>query len=395
MPNPPKVIDFNNTQKAFESLSDQRLRWIYRLYRLIDSPFLTRIGPKIIQVAIKLRLPVEGLIRRTLYDVFCGGVTLEETSNKIEQLNTFHVKTILDYAVEGEKNERGFDETMNQLLQSIEFSGSIEAIRFVAMKVTGIANFDLLAKKQHQKVLSPKEEISLERAQNRLDRICEAAVRHKTPVFIDAEESWIQTVIDTWAELMMMKYNKEKAYVYTTLQMYRKDRLEYLQYLITLAERKDFQLGVKIVRGAYLEKENQRAAELGYSSPMQLSKQDTDRDFNTAITTSLSSIGLLWICAGTHNEKSTRTLIEEMSLNNIVPSEPRVWFSQLLGMSDHLSYNLTDAGYNVAKYVPYGPVRAVIPYLMRRAQENTAIAGQSSREVELLREEVERRKGLK
>jgi len=388
-------IDFNNTEKAFQALSDRELQRQYRLYQLIDSPFLTRIGPQLVRIAWKLRLPVEGLIRRTLYDIFCGGEDLEDTVTRIQQLNAFKVKTILDYAVEGEKTEKGFQDTLEHLLDSIAFAGQNEAVRFVAMKITGIASFEILAKKQAQEHLSDTERNALDKAWNRLDQICRASVDHNTPVFIDAEESWIQDVIDDWAEQMMMRYNKTRAYIYTTLQMYRHDRLEYLKALISLSQKQQFHLGLKIVRGAYLEKENNRAREMGYPTPLQPTKEATDRDFNLAIQEVLSSLEMVWICAGTHNEKSTRALVSGMQDVGMNPSDPHVWFSQLLGMSDNLSYNLTDAGYNVAKYVPYGPVKAVIPYLMRRAQENTAIAGQSSREVELLTREVNRRKSIK
>ncbi len=387
-------IDFNNTKKAFQARSDRELRRQYRLYQLIDSPFLTRIGPQLIRIALKLRLPVEGLIRQTLYDMFCGGVDLKDTATSIEQLNAFQVKTILDYAVEGEKTEKGFQDTLEHLLNSISFAGQNEAVRFIAMKVTGIASFEILARKQAQEPLRVKEQDELDKAWNRLDQICSASVAHETPVCIDAEESWIQDIIDEWAEQMMMRYNKKRAYIYTTLQMYRHDRLDYLKALIALSQKQQFHLGLKIVRGAYLEKENDRAREMGYPTPMQPTKEATDRDFNLAIQEALSNREMVWICAGTHNEKSTLNLVSGMQDMGLNPSDPHVWFSQLLGMSDNLSYNLTDTGYNVAKYVPYGPVKAVIPYLMRRAQENTAIAGQSSREVELLKRELNRRKSL-
>jgi len=384
-------IQFNNTRLAFQALSDRELKRMYRLFQLIDSPLLTKIGPPLVEKALNWHLPVEGIIRNTLYDIFCGGPTLEASRTRINQLQSYQIYTILDYSVEGEKNEQGFEATHRELINSLKFGGTMEAVKFVAMKVTGIADFDLLAKVQANQPLTSSEQEALSRAYARLDTLCQVAQTHNTPIFIDAEESWIQHVIDTWAEEMMLRYNHSQPVVYTTLQMYRKDRLSYLQQLIAHSKQNSYILGVKLVRGAYLEKENNRAKNRGYESPMQPNKPATDHDFNKAVDMCLAHIDHLSLCAGTHNEFSCLHLIEQMQYQHIVTNHPYIWFSQLLGMSDHISFNLAEAGYNTAKYVPYGPVKAVIPYLMRRAQENTAIAGQSSRELELLKKELKRR----
>ena len=394
MPQSPLVsFDFSNTELAFRARDDKDLKWLYRLYRLIDSPFLTRIGPPIISQAVNIGLPVEGLMKRTLFRIFCGGVSLEDSVNSSSLLEQFGVKTILDYAVEGEKSEGGFDETFKQLRATIIHGGKYSAVSFVACKLTGLVSFDLLAKYQAGDALNEEEQHWLEKGRERLEELCKSSAEHEVPLFVDAEESWIQATVDEWVEAMMEKYNREKAIVFTTIQLYRHDKLAYLRALIKQSKERAYVLGVKLVRGAYIEKENQRARELAYVSPIQKTKADTDRDFDLALEDCIDHIDHVSICAGTHNEASSKYLADLMEEKKLGVDHPHICFAQLLGMSDHISYNLAEAGYHVAKYVPYGPVKSVIPYLMRRAQENTAIAGQSSREVELIRKELDRRKG--
>lgn len=386
-------LDFSNTQLAFRHKSDKALKKRYWLFKRIDSPFLTKVMPPIITFLLKIHFPIIGIIRKTIFEVFCGGTSLENTSDRSKELFSKGVRTILDYSVEGEKNEAGFDETRDEIIRTVQHGAKDEAVAFSAMKVTGIADFDLLADFQAGKQLSEADEKRLAKGKARLDAICKVAHELKQPVFIDAEESWIQDTIDLWAEEMMAKYNPEKAVIYTTTQMYRHDRLAYLKKVTEKAKEEGFILGVKVVRGAYLEKERNRAQEMGYRDPIQPDKASTDRDFDDALLHCIRSQPHVALCAGTHNEKSSLYLAQLIQENGIDPGNIHFVFAQLLGMSDHISFNLAYHGYYAAKYLPYGPVKAVMPYLFRRAQENTSVAGQASRELELLRREVNRRKG--
>lgn len=387
-------LDFNNTQLAFSYKDDAELQRTYSLFQKIDSPLLTRLGPPMVAFALRIGLPLEGIIRRTIFDVFCGGISLPDTVKRSEELYRFGVETILDYSVEGEKGENGFNATRDEIIRTLDHAASNAAVAFSAMKVTGIADFDLLAKLDAGQPLSVEENAAAKRAKERLIAICEKAHAVQQPVFIDAEESWIQAAIDAWAEEMMARYNQEKAIVYTTVQLYRHDRLAYLQGLIDRADTQGYIVGAKLVRGAYLEKENAHAAELKQPTPMQPDKAATDRDYNAALALCVSRIDRVALCAGTHNGDSCRYLAELMDEKGLEPSHPHVLFAQLLGMSDNLSFVLAHHGYRVAKYLPYGPVKAVLPYLFRRAAENTSIAGQSGRELQLLKREMQRR-GIK
>ncbi|MEZ4686357.1 MAG: proline dehydrogenase family protein [Bacteroidia bacterium] len=373
-------LDFSNTRLAFQAKSDRQLAKAYWLFRAIGVSWLNAIGPKLLMFALRLRLPVKGLIRNTLFELFCGGETLAETGKTSQYLFQFNVRTILDYSVEGEKNEKGFDKTRDEIIKAFQHAAAFPEVAFCAVKLTGLGNFGLMAKKQRGDSLNEKEEAAFARIRSRLDAICQAAVQAKTPVFIDAEESWIQDTIDTLAEEMMGRYNRENAWVSTTVQMYRHDRLDYLRDLIARSKVAGFQLGVKVVRGAYLEKENERAEEMGYETPMQPDKISTDRDYNEALKLCVEHVPHVHLCAGTHNEESSMLLARLMEEKGLPPSHSNILFSQLLGMSDNISFNLGHAGYNTAKYLPYGPVKAVMPYLIRRADENTSVAGQAGRE---------------
>lgn len=391
----PTVIpkpDFDNTKLAFQAKSDAELRRSSWLMRMVDSPFLTKIGPPLITFAFQLGLPIKGLVRKTLFDLFCAGESLEETAETTAHLAQYGVHTILDYSVEGEKNEEGFDATLQEFIATLEHGSRHEAVAFTACKLTGLASFDLMEKIQAGSPLSEKEQESFQRVQQRLKDLGKATQKYRTPIFIDAEESWIQDVIDNCAEELMRAFNQKKPLVYTTVQLYRHDRLAYLEKLIADSQKEGYILGVKLVRGAYMEKEADRAEEMGYPTPIQPNKAATDRDYDRSLELCIQHIDHVAICAGTHNEASTLKLTELMQEHGIAPDHPHVLFAQLQGMSDNISFNLAHANYNTAKYLPYGPVRAVLPYLIRRAQENTAIAGQSSREVELLKKEMRRRR---
>ena len=298
----------------------------------------------------------------------------------------------MDYSVEGEKNEKGYETTKEEILRTIAHGHAHEEVSFSALKVTGLARFSLLEKIHRREDLTAKEQEEWNRVDARLHTIAEAALAQDTPIFIDAEETWIQSPIDRLAEDLMEKYNQEKPIIWQTVQLYRWEGIDSLRRLIQDSKEKGYILAVKLVRGAYLEKESQRAKDMGYKDPMQPSKEATDRDYNRALELCIENIDHVTVCAGTHNDYSSLYLTQLMEQKGLMPLDPRVWFAQLLGMSDHISFNLAHAGFNVAKYLPYGPVQAVMPYLMRRAEENTSIAGQSSREVRLLSEEVKRRK---
>jgi proline dehydrogenase len=384
-------LDFENTALAFQARSNDRLKRDYRLFKMIDSPFLTKVGPPLLTSSIKIGLPITGLVRKTIYSLFCGGESITETVSRSRLLNSFNVKTILDYSVEGEKTEAGFDATLNEILRCIKHGEGHEEVTMTACKMTALASSALLEKVQLGKELKDGERAAFTRIKQRMNDLARAAAQHKTPLYIDAEDSWIQDPIDAIAEDLMERYNKEKVIVSTTLQLYRHDRLQYLEGLIERSRRKGYLLAVKLVRGAYMEKERERAAEKGYPDPIQPNKEATDRDFDEALRLCIENIDQVTVCAGTHNEKSSKLLTELMAAKGLPNNHPGVWFSQLLGMSDHISFNLAHHGYNVAKYLPYGPVRAVMPYLMRRAEENTSVAGQASREMDLLSREMKRR----
>jgi proline dehydrogenase len=386
-------LDFSNTQFAFAYKSDAELKRTYSLFKKLDSRFLSRVGPPLVTLALKLRLPVEGMIRRTIFDVFCGGTSLEGTTPRSRELYQNHVATILDYSVEGSNTEESFDATRDEIIRTLRHAAVDDAVAFSAMKVTGIADFDLLARMDAGRSLDAEEKEAMARAKARLDAICKVAAELQQPVFVDAEESWIQRTIDTWTEEMMGTYNRERPIVYQTVQMYRRDRLAYLKELIEKTRSQGHFIGIKVVRGAYLEKENDRAMELGYQSPIQPNKAATDRDYNAALRLCMGNLDRVAICAGTHNEESSALLAVMIDEKGIPRDHPHVLFAQLLGMSDHISFNLAHHGYRAAKYLPYGPVKSVLPYLFRRAAENSSIAGQSSRELELLRREM-RRRGL-
>ena len=384
--------DFDNTRLAFQAQSDQELRRSYLLMRLVDSPFLTKIGPPLLNFAFRIRLPIKGIVRKTLFDHFCAGESLEESATTTNHLERYGVQTILDYAVEGEKTEAGFDATLEELIATLEHGSRHEAVAFTACKLTGLASIELMEKIQRRDPLTKSEQASYDRVKERLQKLAQASEQYQTPIFIDAEESWFQDVVDECAETLMRQYNQNKPLIYTTVQLYRHDRLAYLEQLIEDSRQQGYYLGVKLVRGAYMEKEGERAEEQDYPTPIQPNKAATDRDYDLALELCMQHIDHVAICAGTHNEASTLKLSQLMTEKGLPPNHPHVLFAQLQGMSDNISFNLAHAGYNTAKYLPYGPVKAVLPYLIRRAQENTAIAGQSSREVELLKKERRRRK---
>lgn len=387
---------FNNTQNAFSLKSDTELERAYFLFKLIDSEPLVKIGTAVTNFALKAHLPVEGLIRATVFDHFCGGVSEDDCIPVVDKMYTVgRVSSVLDYSVEGKEDEAAFDDAMNKTLKIINFAKEKKAIPFAVFKPTGFGRFELYEKLGEGIALNEEEQNEWNRVVDRFEKVCKAAHENDIALLIDGEESWMQDAADDLVADMMRKYNKEKAIVYNTLQMYRWDRLDYLKKLHAQAQQEGFHIGMKLVRGAYMEKEHKRAEEKGYKTPICASKQATDYNFDDAVAYMMEHIDMMALFAGTHNEDSSYKLMELMSHKGIAKNDFRVWFGQLYGMSDNISFNLAAEGYNVAKYLPFGPVKDVMPYLIRRAEENTSVAGQTSRELTLIKNERDRRKGKK
>lgn len=383
---------FENTERAFMLKSDSELERAYFLFKMISKQPLVRIGTAATRFALNANLPVEGLIRSTVFDHFCGGVSEEDCLPTTDKLFSAGVSSVLDYSVEGKDDETSFDAVMNKVVSLTRFAEEKDAMPIVVFKPSGIGRFALWEKVSEKKELTAREQAEWERIAQRMDVICKTAYDSDVEVLIDGEESWMQDAADALVVEMMATYNKKVPIVYNTLQCYRHDRLDYLKKLHLEAQARGFKIGVKIVRGAYMEKENERAEEMGYPTPICSSKEATDFLFNATVRYSLENLENISVFLGTHNESSSLLAIELMKEYHIANNDNRVWFGQLYGMSDHISFNLAAQGYNVAKYIPFGPVKDVMPYLIRRAEENTSVAGQTNRELELLKAERKRRK---
>lgn len=383
---------FNDTATAFALKSDSELERAYFLFKMIDSQPLVRMGTAVANFALKANLPVEGLIRATVFDHFCGGISEDDCLKVVDKMYTKGVTSVLDYSVEGKEDQAQFDAALEMTLKTIQFAQERDAIPFAVFKPTGVGRFDIYVKVGEKQALTEAETKEWERIQERFDAICKSAYDKKVALLIDAEESWMQDAADDLVEEMMRRYNKEQVIVYNTLQMYRHDRLAYLKALHERARRDGFKIGMKVVRGAYMEKENDRAAEKGYPTPICASKQATDDNYNAGVTYMLNHIDEMALFAGTHNEYSSYYIMDMMDDLKMSHQDSRVFFGQLYGMSDNISYNLAKEGFNVSKYLPFGPVRDVMPYLIRRAEENTSVKGQTSRELNLLKTELQRRK---
>jgi proline dehydrogenase len=382
---------FENTEIAFGSKSNSELKKSYYLFKLIGNPTFVSFGKHATNLALSLRIPIGWAIKGNIFKQFCGGETISECARATKILDQYHIGTILDYSVEGKESEVDFDLTRDETLQTIRTAAGNPNIPFCVFKTTGLGRFALLEKVNAKEKLSDSEVSEWQRVRGRVDDICALAHETGTPIFIDAEDSWIQDAIDELTDEMMEKYNGDKAIVYNTLQMYRHDRIAFLKSSFEKAKTGNYYLGLKLVRGAYMEKERVRAAEKNYRDPIQPNKEATDKDFDAAVDFCVEQIDRIAICAGTHNEQSSLRLAQLMDKKSIAHNDKRIYFAQLFGMSDHISFNLANAGYNVAKYVPYGPIREVVPYLIRRAQENTSVKGQTGRELSLILKEMKRR----
>ena len=384
--------DFDNTEIAFKAYSDHKLYESFLVYKSLGVQPLVDFGTFVINKALSVGLPIKPLVKHTVFKQFCGGEDTDDCFPIVEHMGSFGVGSILDYSVEALESEDGMDEVAEEICETIEYGSRRPYLPFAVFKITGVIPFALLEKKAAGRNLTDNEQAQWDRGVARYEKICETANHQDLRLLVDAEESWIQDTINELAEDAMRQYNKDRALIYNTLQMYRWDSIDYLRGLLDRGKSESFHVGAKLVRGAYMEKERERAKAKGYPSPIQPDKAATDRDFDAAVTLCLEHIGRVGLFVGTHNEESTRLTVEQMQAKGIAPQDPRVCFSQLYGMSENLSFNLAHHGYHTAKYLPYGPVKAVLPYLFRRAKENSSIKGQAGRELQLISKEVKRRK---
>lgn len=380
-------VSFDNTEIAFKGKTNLDLRKAKWLFRSFDYPFVLKYGPNLANLG--LILGFKSLIKNTIFKQFCGGESIQESQKTVAELWSYGIGSIMDYSVEGSGNEASFDQTAQYILDTIETSAGREDIPFAVFKTTGIISSEILRKKTEGEELDSSEQKLWEKGTQRFERLCQKSHEKSVRLFVDAEESWLQGAIDTLTEHAMAKYNKEKSIIFNTIQLYRHDRLDYLKKCMSET---DYYLGFKLVRGAYIEKERERASQKGYPDPIQPNKESSDNDYNSAVDFCLKHIDRVSVCIGTHNEESCRLAMEKMAFYGIQKDDDRVHFSQLLGMSDNISYNLSSSGFKVAKYVPFGPIESVIPYLTRRAQENSGVAGQMGRELQLINKEFTRRK---
>lgn len=385
-------LSFDNTEIAFGNKDDKALRRAYRLFSMMSYPWLSVTGSQLAAVALKIGLPIKGMVRNTIYQQFVGGETLQKSLPTIDGLAAASVLTVLDYGVEAKTTEADYDATAEEIKREILFAKDKDSIPYVSCKVTGFAHFPLLEQLHAGKPLAEKEQAEWQRVKDRLHSVAQLAYQHKVGLYVDAEETWIQQPIDDLVTELMETYNKEQVIVSNTIQLYRHDRLAYLKRAVAAAEAGGYLYGIKLVRGAYMEKERARAEKLGYPSPIQPDKAATDRDFNEAVRFCIDNYHRVAVCVATHNEESNRLLAELVEERGIDRQHPHIFACQLLGMSDHITFNLADAGFRAGKYIPYGPVDDVVPYLSRRARENTSVGGQMSRELQLLKREMQRRK---
>ncbi len=390
-PTAPNQADFHDLKGSFAHKSDADLQRAYWQFRLMKNPLLMKAITAASRLAVSLHLPINSIIKNTVYKQFCGGESLTEAMEVIDRLDERNISAVLDYAAESEETEEGFELALNHTLNNIAIARHSHGIGAVSVKMTALGHRKIFEKLSGEKPLNPEDASAYERTCLRLDTICEYAIDAGVSVYIDAEESWLQPAIDALGETMMGRYNRRHVVVFITLQLYRTDRLNYLQELLERADEKGYIPGIKLVRGAYWEKERARAAKFHYTSPVFPTKAKTDECFNKAVILCLENLPVLQLCLATHNEESLLLVLQEYNKRKLHPFRVRLTFSQLYGMSDHLSFALSQAGFRVSKYLPYGEVAKALPYLIRRAEENTAIAGQAGRELQLLEEEMHRR----
>jgi proline dehydrogenase len=385
-------LSFDDTQRAFAHKSNFDLQKAYRLFQTFSYPWLVNNGPKLATFALSIGLPINGLIKKTIFHQFCGGETITESAKSAIELHANGIGAILDYSVEGEADNQAFIAAFEELKKVILEAAHQPAYPFAVFKCTGIGSFNALVAASEGGSLTVKQTEELAELSTRVNQLCALAAHHKVKILIDAEETWIQQAIDELAVANMREFNQEQVIVYNTIQLYRTGRIAEIQRQIAAARAGGYKLGFKLVRGAYMEKERLRAAEKGYVSPIQVSKENTDSDYDEALKLCFENKDVVSIMAGTHNESSSYLLAQLIADAQLDKKDDRFWFAQLYGMSDHISFNLAHEGYNVAKYLPYGPVKEVLPYLSRRAQENSSVKGQAGRELSLIITEMKRRK---
>lgn len=384
---------FNNTKRAFSLKSDSELKQSLFIFKMLDRPLLVKIGTTVTNLALKLNLPVEGLIKKTVFKQFCGGISEVDCIPVIEKMYTKHLSSVLDYSSEGKVTDAELDAGLERKIEILKFAAERKEAPFAVFKPTGVGRFEVWEKVSAEETLNAAEAKEWEQIKVRVHKICKAAQDAKVCLLADAEEYSIQTAADDLLEEMMMEFNKEEVFIYNTFQCYRWDRLQYIKNLHKRAQNRGFKIGAKIVRGAYMEKENARAHKMGYPTPICEDKEATDVNFNAVMSYGLQNLDEINLFIGTHNEVSTYLMMQLMEEKDLDKNDPRIWFSQLYGMSDHISFNLSLNGYNSAKFMPFGPIKEVIPYLIRRAKENTSVKGQTGRELALLLEEKQRREG--
>ena len=382
---------FENTEVAFADKSNGELRKAKALFKLMSNNSLVSLGSSLAGLALSLHLPVSPLFRYTVYNHFCGGETFEECKRTIEKLEKNGVGVLLNYGVELKEREEDFNKTVEHNLAALAFGGKNRSVKALCIKVTGFGRFGLFEKIQAGEELNADEKNEFTQVKKRLEKICHAAEKNEVPIYVDAEESWIQNPLDEMVEEMMAKYNKGKCIVFNTFQLYRHDRLAYLEQQIEKASTGKYILGAKLVRGAYMEKERGRAKEMGYKSPISRNKKEVDDDFNKAVNICLDNLDNLYVCVASQSEQSNKLAMDLVEKKKIAHDNPHILFSQLYGMGDNMTFNEAKLGFNATKYLPYGPVKDVIPYLIRRAQENTSVAGQTTRELSLIIKELKRR----
>lgn len=390
-----KAIDFNNSEISFKNKKNKELREAYLLFKVMNNPLMVKIGKHLTNFAFTLHLPIKWIIRNTIYKYFVGGSTIEDCAKTVEKLSKSNIGTILDYAAEGEEKEEFFDNTFQEVMKTIDFAHKHNSVPFSVFKITGIGRFDLFVKISANEELREEEEKEFERVEKRVKQIFEKGHKLNIPILVDAEHTWIQPMLDSMVMKYMAIYNKEKAIVQNTYQMYRHDSSERLKMHHKMALEGNYKFGLKIVRGAYMELERRRAQEKNYPSPIQEDKAATDRDFNNMIKYLIENINTIDFMVATHNEESTALLTKLIHQHKLPKNHPSIYFSQLYGMSDNITNNLAQEGYNAVKYVPYGEVKTMMPYLFRRAEENSSVKGQTSRELNLILGEIKRRKERK